>query len=255
MKLLELAVDQIDPPHHAHRVSFDEPAMLELAADIDANGLQSPIKVRPSGERYEIIYGMRRWEAHRRLRRLTIAAFIDTHADDAATEQARFSENMKRSDLTAMEEAHALERAMLECGITPDNMARMLHRSRPWIDGRLALLTLQPDLQDALHARAISTGAALALADVDEPAHRTYLLEHAQRNGASISVIRAWVADYRAQRAAHGPGALPAPDPSRPPAAAVILIECLMCHEQRDHTQLHIARICTECLTEIQRCR
>lgn len=253
MRLADLAVDQLDPPRHAHRTELDEPAMVELMADIAANGLEQPIKVRPSGDRFEIIFGHRRWEAHRRLGRLTIAAYIDAKADDTDAERSRFAENFYRTDLTPMEEAAALERFMRECGVTLENAARMMHRSSAWITGRLQLLTLYPDLQDALHARAISTGAALALADVDDEAHRRYLLEHAQRNGASIAVVRAWVGDYAQQKAAAAGGAIPPPDTSKPPAAAVLLIECFICHQLHDHTTLQIARICIPCIKDLQR--
>lgn len=252
MKLEQLAVDQIDPPRHAHRVELEEAAMLELMASIDANGLLNPIHVRPAGERYEIIAGHRRWEAHRRLRRLTIAAFIDAHANDQRVERARFAENLERADLSPMEEAAAIARAMEHCALDPDRMAKQMRRSRAWIDARLALLELPPDVQATLHAKAISTGAALALAEVDDPAHRTYLLEHAQRNGASIAVVRSWVSEYQAQRAAAGAAPLPAPDPTRTPAAAVVLIECFICHQRHDHTALQIARICIPCLKELQ---
>lgn len=253
MRLAELAVDQIDPPKNAHRLDFEEQPMRELEADISTNGLHSPIEVRPRGERYEIISGHRRWEAHRRLRRLTIAAFVNDKADDTETERARFAENMLRTDLTPMEEARALERAMRECGITLHNMARMLHRSSAWVEGRVQLLTLYPDLQDALHARAIATGAALELTKVDDEAHRLYLLEYARRDGASIPVIRAWVADYATQRAAAGGAALPAPDLTKPPASAIVLLECIVCTTQHPHTELHLARVCANCLKEIQR--
>jgi len=253
MKITELAVDQIDPPHHSHRLDFDEAAMQELMDSIADHGLEQPIKVRPSGERYEIIFGHRRWEAHRRLRRLTIPALIAKGESDTKTERARFAENLQRSDLTPMEEATAIDQAMRGCSLDEPAIARLLSRSPAWVRARLALLTLTPDLQDALHTRAISTGAALALADVDDAAHRTYLLEHAVRGGASIAVIRSWVSEYQTQRAAAGDAPLAPPDHSRPPTPAVILLECTVCQKPHDHTTLQIARICIPCLKEIQR--
>jgi len=252
MKITELAVDQIDPPRHSHRLDFDEPAMHQLMDSIADHGLEQPIKVRPSGERYEIIFGHRRWEAHRRLRRLTIPALIVKGETDTKTERARFSENLQRSDLTPMEEAAAIDQVMRECALDVDAVALMLRRPHAWVRGRLALLTLTPDLQDALHTKHISTGAALALGEIDDGAHRTYLLEHAVRGGASIAVIRSWVSEYQTQRAAAGGALLAPPDHSRPPTPAVILIECAVCHEPHDHTTLHIVRICLACLKEIQ---
>jgi ParB family chromosome partitioning protein len=252
-KIHELAVDEINPPAHPHRVDFDEPAMLELMASIDAHGLEQPIKVRRAGKRYEIIYGHRRWEAHRRLHRLTIPAFLDAHATDAATERARFAENLQRADLTPMEEAAAIERAMHDAQLTEPAIARMLNRTPGWIRGRLALLTLTPDVQDALHAKTLSTGAALELGAVDDLAHRAYLLEHAVRAGASIAVIRSWVAEYLVQRDAARGAPLPPPDPSRAPAAAVVLMQCWSCHQPHDHMQLQIVRICIPCMKELER--
>lgn len=253
MRLIELGVDQLDPPAEAHRVSFDEDAMLELMADIKANGLRQPIEVRPAGDRFEIIFGHRRWEAHRRLGLLTIHAIVKERADDTEAERSRFAENLMRADLSPMEEARAVDHAMVRLGITRENMARMLHRSPEWIDGRRALLAMPDELKSALHAREISTGAAIALAAVDDPAHLVYLLEHATRNGASIAVVRAWVQDYATQKAAAAGAPLPPPDTTKPPAAAIVVIPCAVCAAPHPHLELHVLRLCTTCLKEINR--
>lgn len=253
LKLTEISVDEINPPEHPHRLGFDEAEMLELMGSIEASGLQNPIHVRRAGDRYEIIHGHRRWEAHRRLRRLIIPAFLIAHATDIAVQRARFAENLQRADLTPMEEAAAIDQAMRDCTLSLDAVALMLRRPHAWVRGRLALLTLTPDVQAQLHEKTISTGAALSLADVDDDAHRAYLLEHAVRNGASIAVIRAWVSEYITQRDAASGAALPPPDTSRPPASAVVLMECWSCHQPHDHTTLQIIRICIPCMKELER--
>jgi ParB family chromosome partitioning protein len=253
LKLTEISVDDIDPPEHSHRVDFDEDAMLQLMASIGELGLLNPIHVRRAGERYEIIAGHRRWEAHRRLRRLTIPTFVVARTTDTNVERARFAENLQRADLTPMEEAAAIDQAMRDCTLDEPAIARALNHSPAWVRARLELLTLSAEVQTALHQKTISTGAALALGEVDDDAHRAYLLEHAVRNGASIAVLRSWVAEYITQRAAAGGAPLPPPDPSQPPARAVVLMECWACHQPHDHATLQIVRICIPCMKELQR--
>lgn len=253
MYLTELAIDLIDPPKHRHRTDFDADDMRVLVESIGATGLMNPIHVRPHGKRYEIIAGDRRHEAFRQLRRLTIPAFVLEHADNIETERARFTENLQRADLTPMEEAAAIDRTMRDCKLDRNAIAHMLRRSPRWVSDRLTLLELPSELQDALHRQAISTAAALALVEVDDDAHRAYLLQYAERNGAAAPVIRLWVQDYQQQKERAAGAPLPPPDTTRAPSAVVILMECALCEKQHPHTELQIIRVCIPCLKEIEK--
>lgn len=251
MDLKQLALDEIDPPAHDHRTEHDAARLQELADSIREQGLLNPIQVISRGARYEIAAGHRRYLAHRILRRATIAAFVLEGRGNRAAQVARFAENFHRDNLSPIEEARAMREAINTNALTTAHLARVMRRSPAWIADRLALLELPDDVQGALHARAISTGAALALAEVDDERHRAYLLEHAARNGASIAVVRAWVAEYLQQKAAAGAQPLPAPDPAQPPIAARILMPCALCTVEHDHTALVIVRICRPCLSAI----
>lgn len=252
MKLHQVPLDAIDPPAHEHRLDINPADLSDLADSIQDNGLLHPIHVRQDGERYEIIHGHRRYLAHKILHAGSIAAFIVPFQDAQRVEQQRFAENFHRTDLTPMEEGLALKRALHEGHFAIEDLARTMRRSKDWIRERIALLELPDELQRALHARTLATTAALALAEVGDALHRAYLLAYATESGATVPIIRSWVAEYLQQKAAAGMQALPPPDTSQPPTSARVLLRCAVCDAEHDHTELVIARICQPCISTIR---
>jgi ParB family chromosome partitioning protein len=252
MNIIDLHPDVIDPPTVPHRLSIDRAALDELAADIRANGLRQPIEVRAAGERYEIIAGHRRYLACRSIAMRAIPCIIKDTADDAHTETLRAGENLHREQLTPMEEALALERVQSQTHATPAELAKRWHRTPHWIKTRLALLELPDELKGAIHRRELSVGAALALLDVDDAAHRANLAGYAIASGASIAVIEEWVRQYIASKALNPTAAAPLPTPPEPGQAVIIKMPCFLCGAEHDYTNLLIRRACPPCVRAVE---
>lgn len=234
-------------PPRLHRVSVDELALDELARSIAKDGLINAIAVTELGDHFRLEAGHRRLLAHQRLGRTTIEAKIYESADNANGEAIRFAENFDRADLSPMEEALALHRAIDEGEMTLDQVAHTANRSSAWVKQRLQLLALPDELGEHVHARRLSTGAALELQKVDDETHRTYLLRYALDAGASIAVLREWVNQWLLARAAGDPANAPRPDMPLPGQPVIIQIPCYVCNVPMAHEKLRILRICPEC--------
>jgi len=251
-ELRTIPLDMIDEPTTAHRVDIDEQALNELADSIAQVGLLSPIVVRPvEGGRYEIVAGHRRYLAHRRLSRPDILCIVRV-ADTAQAEVERFAENLQRQELSPMEEAVAISRYIETTGMDTKQVARALARTEWWVTHRLALLEMPPELGDMVHTGQLAAAAALALAKVTDDRHRRYLLEYAVRSGASVAVIREWVAQWELQMATAPDGAAPLPEMPADGQPVIVQMPCHICGTPHDHRQLIIARVCRACDGELR---
>jgi ParB family chromosome partitioning protein len=160
---LEIAVDQIDRNPFQTRTSFDEGKLAELAASIMATGVIQPIIVRAGRDgRYTLINGERRWLASRRAGKKTIPAVVREVSDVQAMEMT-IVENLQRTDLNPMEQAHAYERLSREFQMTQERMAERTGKDRASVANFLRLLKLPTEVQRHVESGELSFGHARAL--------------------------------------------------------------------------------------------
>lgn len=159
----EVMLSQIEPNRDQPRKDFDEQALNELAESIREHGLLQPILVRskPSGG-YEIIAGERRWRASRIAGLRTVPVVIKEMDEKEAAEVALI-ENLQREDLNPVEEAMGYRSLMVSYGLTQEQVAERMGKSRSAVANALRLLDLTPNETEALKAGKISAGHARAL--------------------------------------------------------------------------------------------
>ena len=162
-----LPIRLIDPNRDQPRRSFDEDALRELAASIEAVGVIQPIIVAESGERYSIIAGERRYRASRMAGLDEIPAIV-RNWDEQRRLEAALIENLQRDDLNPIEEALGVKRLMEESSLTQEKVAERLGKSRPAVANLLRLLTLEESVQQMLIDGKLSAGHARALVTVDK---------------------------------------------------------------------------------------
>ena len=162
-ELLTLPLSKVEPRQTQPRERFDEAALQDLADSIAQYGLIQPITVRrlDSGY-YQIIAGERRWRAAR-LAGLTEVPVRVIEADDRRTAELALVENLQRQDLNPMEEARGYQSLMRDYGLTQEETARSVGRSRPAVANALRLLSLGPKLTELVETGALSAGHARAL--------------------------------------------------------------------------------------------
>jgi len=179
-RLANLSPDDIMPNAQQPRIEFDQEALEELMASIREVGVLQPIVVRPiagspiagSPVSYELIMGERRLRATKALGLDSIPAVIKDTADEDMLRDALL-ENLHRSQLNPLEEASAYQQLLADFGITQDELAGRIGRSRPQISNTLRLLKLPAAVQSRVAAGVLSAGHARAiLAAGDEDAMR-----------------------------------------------------------------------------------
>ena len=166
-----LALDQMVPGVYQPRTRMDEGALYELAESIKAQGIMQPILVRrlAGGEnagRYEIIAGERRFRAARLAGLAEVPVLVRDVPDEAAAAMALI-ENIQREDLNPLEEAQGLQRLVKEFGLTHEQAAQAVGRSRSAASNLLRLLNLADPVQTMLMAGDIDMGHARALLPLD----------------------------------------------------------------------------------------
>lgn len=165
--VLNIPINLIDVNKEQPRKSFDEQAIAELAASIDANGLLQPIALTKNGERYTIVAGERRYRAFRYLNRTEIPAIIKNLTKQQSMELA-LVENIQRSDLNPIEEALAIDSLIKEFGYTQQELSARLGMSRSALANSIRLLSLPKEIQDLVISGAISNGHARALVVLED---------------------------------------------------------------------------------------
>ena len=162
-ELLNVPLSKVEPRQEQPRERFDEQALQDLADSIAQYGLIQPITVRrlDSGY-YQIIAGERRWRAAR-LAGLSEVPVRIIEADDRRTAELALVENLQRQDLNPMEEARGYLSLMQDYGLTQEETARSVGRSRPAVANALRLLTLNPELRELVETGLLSAGHARAL--------------------------------------------------------------------------------------------
>ena len=158
-----LSVGVLQPGKYQPRTRMDPGSLEDLAASIKAQGLIQPISVRPvGGNRYEIIAGERRWRAAQIAGLTEVPVLIRDIPDEAALAMSLI-ENIQREDLNPLEEAAGLQRLIDEFGMTHQQAADAVGRSRSAASNLLRLLQLAKPAQDMLMAGDIEMGHARAL--------------------------------------------------------------------------------------------
>lgn len=159
----DVAVDQLQPGRYQPRSHMQQEALAELAESIKAQGVMQPILARTlASGGYEIIAGERRWRAARMAGLATVPVLVREIPDSQAL-AAALIENIQREDLNALEEAQGIQRLVQEFGLTHQNVAETLGRSRAAVTNLLRLLELAPPVRELLAEGRIDMGHARAL--------------------------------------------------------------------------------------------
>ncbi|HEX6456476.1 MAG TPA: ParB/RepB/Spo0J family partition protein [Solirubrobacterales bacterium] len=215
-ELRELPVSLIKPNPSQPRTNFDEEALAALAASIETSGVVQPLLVRPLPDgSYELVAGERRWRAARQAGLEKVPAVVRDQAE-AERLQAALIENMVREDLNPVEEARACSALVEDLGLTKEELARRVGRSRPAVSNLIRLLELPDEALELLESGDLSEGHGKALLGAQGNDVRRRLARDAARGGWSVRETEERV------RLAGQPRARPRRAPADPDAVAAL---------------------------------
>ncbi|MGV8895000.1 MAG: ParB/RepB/Spo0J family partition protein [Rhodoglobus sp.] len=195
-KLANLSTDDIVPNAKQPRTEFREEELSELVISIGEIGVLQPIVVRPrvgaaAGEpQYELVMGERRLRASKQLGLATIPAVIKSTADEDMLRDALL-ENLHRANLNALEEASAYQQLLADFGITQEELAGRIGRSRPQITNTLRLLRLPTTVQNRVASGVLSAGHARAILAAGDDASMERLADKIVNEDLSVRAAEA----------------------------------------------------------------
>lgn len=184
--LRELPVSLIKPNPKQPRTHFDPDALAGLASSIESSGVVQPLLVRPLPDgSYELIAGERRWRAAQQAG-LEKVPVIVRDSEQAERLQVALIENMVREDLNPVEEARACAALVEDLGLSKEELARRVGRSRPAVSNLIRLLALPDEALELLESGELSEGHGRALLAADGNDVRRRLARDAARGGWSV---------------------------------------------------------------------
>lgn len=176
-----LKISDIEPNKNQPRTTFDDEALRELADSIREHGIIQPLVVRPiEGNVYQIVAGERRWRAARMVG-LSEAPVVIRELDDSQTLELAIIENLQREDLNVIELASGYKSLIDEYGMTQEQVAKRVGKSRPDVANTVRLLSLPESVMRHIRSGKISKGHAKALLSledkslIEETAHKIVL--------------------------------------------------------------------------------
>ncbi len=183
--VVEIPVDEIYPNPIQPRKSFDEKTIAELAASIKSHGLISPILVRRTNTRYEIIAGERRFQACK-LAGIQKIPSIVRDIPDAEAFKISLIENLQREDLNPMEESEAYYTLKEQFGLTHQEIADAVLKDRSTVTNSMRLIHLPEEVKHALREGMITTGHARAILMVESENSQLALLNRIVSQSLSV---------------------------------------------------------------------
>lgn len=247
-----LDINLVDPPGDAARDLIDPEQVRELAESIRSQGLLQPILVRPINGRYEVVAGHRRYLAHRLLGEVKVNS-ISREMTDEEVEIIRSIENDQREDLNPIEKAKGYKRLREKYGMTVEQIAQKMGRSRETIHKYLSLLKIPEILQSAVSKKKINIGVALVLNEIDDESWQKVYFLPAIENGATVEVAQSWVNEYlkfRATSVSGGGGGVGGEGPIQLPLP--VYQTCVCCLGPEDVSKMRYIAVCPECEKQVR---
>ncbi len=183
-----LPLSHIDPNPEQPRKEFLKEELEDLVESIESLGVLQPILVRPSGKRFEVVAGERRWRAAQTVGLESIPAII-RELDEKETLQISLVENVQRQQLSPIEEALGYQRLIDEFDLTQEEVAELVGKRRASIANVLRVLTLDQEVQGLLQGGKLTLGHAKVILGVKDPAAQRSLARKVSQEGLSVRAL------------------------------------------------------------------
>jgi len=247
-KLIDIAL--IDRPRRVSRFDIPEAEISELAESIRERGLLQAITVADRDGRFEVVFGDRRFLAHKKLGLEKIRAVVREYSDkDIAIDRA--TENGQRADLSPLEAAAEYVNMHEAHNMSWDQIGKPLGKSGGVVKRLAMILSMDERIQKAIHEKKISMGVAEELHRCPDLTHSLYLLEMCVEHGVTVAVARGWVNDYVGQARRRASDIEGGGDDRPVYEMQPIFRACALCKGPVDLMKIKHLEACPECFDAI----
>lgn len=207
-RALVLPLEEIVPNRDQPRKQFDEAALAELADSIAQHGVLQPLLVRPMPDgSYQLVAGERRWRASR-MAGLSEVPVVVREMNEQEAAQLALIENLQREDLNPMEEAYGYQTLMDSYGMTQEETAQVVNKSRPAVANALRLLHLPEPVSQLVSAGSLSAGHARTVLAFEDADTQIAVAQQAVEKGLSVRELERMAKAAKARKTG----------PAKPPA-------------------------------------
>lgn len=247
---MKIRVDAIKMLRAELRFELDPRETQILADDLERQGQIQPIAVKKiDADTWELVAGRRRWEASKLLGWTHIEAFEGEYKEGILIAAA--AENLRRKQLSLLEEAAYVEKLHVEGAMSINDIAEATGHGNSWVQDRLAILNMPPVLKELIHAGHAKVGAALMLSRITDMPTLEWLCHCAANGGCTAQTAEAWYLDWAARnKMSHTdtftgdiPQPLPLPEPNP--------VHCFLCTEIKPRDEATYVTICSECAATV----
>ncbi|WP_421668485.1 ParB/RepB/Spo0J family partition protein [Staphylococcus agnetis] len=213
--IVQLNLEEIRPNPYQPRQHFDQDKLAELATSIQQHGVLQPIVVTPSVKGYYIVAGERRFRASERAGLQTVPAIIKT-MDDSRMRELAIIENLQREDLNPLEEAESYQQLMEALGLTQQQVAERLGKSRPYIANMLRLLQLPVKIRTLIREGQLSGGHGRTLLALKDASLMQQYAQKVIQESWSVRTLEAKIAEKQPNVKKKASGSLNASKKAKP---------------------------------------
>jgi len=245
-----IRLDQLIAPEFDVRLPSDDPTFPEFCDSIREHGIILPLVVRKKPQGYEIIIGNRRYQAAT-IVGLTAAPCIVRKASDSEADLLKMHENMKRLDMSHVDQAQAFEHFRSAYKMTEAQIATMIGKSIGYVSQHLTLLHTDPLLVAAVRDGRLNFSVARELTMITDPEERKRFMDYAQNNGATADTAKEWVRQWKKDAAEMPKSENAAIEMHSNPVRTQPLYLCAACEKPLEISKLHLIRMCHSCFLQI----
>ena len=246
-QIREIPIDQIKVGEHDQRIEAEDDDIDGIAASVRRIGIIEPLILEEKGDTLQLVSGHRRLLAAVRVGLSTVPCIVKDSTKVKPSE-ITFAENFFRKDLSPIELACALKDCLSNEVMTVDELAAGFHRKEHWVHSMIAIASWPPDVQEAIHVKAISVSAAANLALVTDDIYRQFLVQNAVEQGATARTTSAWLQAFRQmQPPEQAVTAQPIP-PGAPQVPLVPQAPCMCCAQLFKVNEMSHVPVCGACI-------
>lgn len=252
---MKLELAKIQLPQKDLRASIDEESLDELSASLRDVGQLQPIGVLPlDNGTFEVVFGARRTRAARLLGWTEIDGVIVEENNATPAAAKKLIENVQRENLTPIEEGYGLLELIGEAEADVRILQRQTGKSRGWIQDRLKLVTLPPDIQGAVQSGLLSMAAAFHLGQITNEAIRSQYVTSAIENGCTADMAKLWAAQASFAETGlvpHGMTEDQIQNALEHSPSAEMMFMCFICNDSKRGRDVISVITCANCHTKI----